>query len=83
VSEGLAGVSDEKTGTNKARELPGEAIVCDPGIRSGAPTLAGTRYTVALVSGLVRDGLDNDEIRYWYPAATDWHLDAVRAGVES
>jgi len=56
----------------------GGEIVSDPGIHGGEPILSGTRITAGFVASLIRDGLDNDEIRVWYPSATDGHIEAIR-----
>lgn len=49
---------------------PRENISVDPGVRGGRPVIKGTRVPYELVAGLVRDGVDPDEIADFYPSIT-------------
>lgn len=47
---------------------PTHGVSIDPDVRGGFPVMTGTRIPYDVVSGLLDDGLDDDEIRELYPA---------------
>lgn len=49
---------------------PRKHLVVDPEIRSGYPVIEGTRVEFDLVSTLVRDGVDPNEISDFYPSVS-------------
>ncbi len=51
-------------------------MVTDPQVAFGTPTVRGTRIWVAVVLGLLADGMTVDEIREDYPQLVD---DDIRA----
>ena len=50
---------------------PAKGIRIDPDRCSGVPTVGESRIPYNLVSSLASDGMTNDQIRIWYPPATD------------
>jgi uncharacterized protein (DUF433 family) len=65
---------------------PAKGIQVDPERCSGVPTVGSTRIPYHLVGSLAADGMTNDEIRFWYPPASDEQIagamelaEAVRA----
>jgi len=50
---------------------PAKGLTLDPDRCSGMPTIGESRIPYHLISSLVSDGMTNDQIRVWYPPATD------------
>jgi uncharacterized protein (DUF433 family) len=50
--------------------MDSDRIVADPDIMAGAPTIRGTRITVAAVLGMLATGADTEQVLADYPSFT-------------
>jgi uncharacterized protein (DUF433 family) len=51
-------------------EHPIPCVWINPARRSGEPCITGTRIPVAIIAGLVNDGMPPRRVKHWYPGVT-------------